>query len=81
MYFDVDDTEVFNVISEDLCFMSCPQYRAWLQSNFRASPFNDQEQVGALLQQYSEQQESQRGGADQRWIREPPSTDDPEGST
>lgn len=67
---------------------SCPQYRAWLRSSFRPSPFNDQEQVGALLSQYIEQQESQRRGADQRWINRgvgvcalPSNPDDPEGSS
>uniref|UniRef100_A0A3B4VAJ5 Interferon regulatory factor 8 n=2 Tax=Seriola dumerili TaxID=41447 RepID=A0A3B4VAJ5_SERDU len=46
------------------------EYRAWLKSSFRPSPFNDQEQVGALLSQYTEQQASQRRGADQRWINQ-----------
>lgn len=45
-----------------------PQYRAWLQSTYRPSPFNDQEQVGSLLSQYTEQQEKQRRGADHCWI-------------
>lgn len=61
------------------------EYRAWLRSSFRPSPFNDEEQVGALLSQYTEQQESQRRAADQRWrnqgvcaqMSEP---DDPKGS-
>ncbi|XP_056134146.1 dual specificity protein phosphatase 22-A isoform X2 [Lampris incognitus] len=46
------------------------EYRAWLQASFCPSPFKDQEQVGALLRQYTEQQqqESQRRGADQRWM-------------
>uniref|UniRef100_A0A1A8GJQ7 Dual specificity phosphatase 22a n=1 Tax=Nothobranchius korthausae TaxID=1143690 RepID=A0A1A8GJQ7_9TELE len=43
------------------------EYRTWLQTSFRTSPFNDQEQVGALLSQYTEQQESQRPAADQNW--------------
>ncbi|KAM3625264.1 uncharacterized protein V6R79_009325 [Siganus canaliculatus] len=42
------------------------EYRAWLQSSFSPSPFNDQEQVSALLSQYTEQQESQRRRGDQR---------------
>ncbi|XP_028258072.1 dual specificity protein phosphatase 22-A-like [Parambassis ranga] len=64
------------------------EYRAWLRSSFRPSPFNDQEQVGALLSQYTEQQESQRTGADQRWISRgigisglPSNADNPESST
>lgn len=40
------------------------EYRAWLQSRFQPCPFKDQEQVGALLTQYTEQQESQGKGAD-----------------
>ncbi|KAM9817650.1 dual specificity protein phosphatase 22-A [Neosynchiropus ocellatus] len=39
------------------------EYKEWLQSNFRPSPFNDKEQVGALLRQYTEQQESQWKGS------------------
>ncbi|XP_054627509.1 dual specificity protein phosphatase 22-A isoform X2 [Dunckerocampus dactyliophorus] len=46
------------------------EYRAWLQSSFQPSPFNDPEQVGALLIQYTEQQETQRRGGDQRWIKQ-----------
>ncbi|XP_031702405.1 dual specificity protein phosphatase 22-A [Anarrhichthys ocellatus] len=46
------------------------EYRTWLRSSFRPSPFNDQEQVGALLSQYTEQQESQRRGADRRWANQ-----------
>ncbi|XP_068437267.1 dual specificity protein phosphatase 22-A [Clinocottus analis] len=38
------------------------EYRTWLQSSFRPSPFNDQEQVRALLSQYTEQQYSEQGG-------------------
>ncbi|CAN9507010.1 unnamed protein product [Ophioblennius macclurei] len=64
------------------------EYRAWLHSSFRPSPFNDQEQVGALLSQYTEQQDSQRRGTDQRWISQgvadcdlPSKTDPPEGSS
>lgn len=49
-----------------VCWLS--QYRAWLQSTFRPSPFNDQELVGSLLSQYTEQQEKQRRGADHSWI-------------
>lgn len=70
------------------CLSSRPQYRAWLRSSFRPCPFNDQEQVGALLSQYTEQQESQRRGADQRWISHgvgvcalPSDPDDAEGSS
>ncbi|KAK7913032.1 hypothetical protein WMY93_013243 [Mugilogobius chulae] len=43
------------------------EYRAWLESSFRPSPFKEQEQVGALLSQYKEQHESQRRGVDSRW--------------
>ncbi|XP_034044973.1 dual specificity protein phosphatase 22-A [Thalassophryne amazonica] len=51
--------------------MQVSEYRAWLRASFRPSPFNDQEQVGALLCQYTEQQQqSHRRGADHRWIRE-----------
>lgn len=80
----------FNTVTfDDPGFLFCPfrpQYRAWLRSTFRPSPFHDQEQVGALLSQYTEQQESQRRGADQRWINQsvgalPSSPDDPEGSS
>ncbi|TNN74930.1 Dual specificity protein phosphatase 22-A [Liparis tanakae] len=42
------------------------EYRTWLRSSFRPSPFKDEEQVGALLSQYTEQHESQRRGADRR---------------
>ena len=38
---------------------SCPQYRVWLRDTFPHSPFKDQEQVGALLSQYIEQQEQE----------------------
>lgn len=44
------------------------EYQAWLRSSFRPSPFKDQEQVGALLSQYMEQQESHKRGAEQRRI-------------
>lgn len=44
------------------------EYRVWLRSSFRPSPFNDQEQVGALLSQYTEQQQSQKRGGDHSWI-------------
>uniref|UniRef100_A0A8C6SJ29 Dual specificity phosphatase 22a n=1 Tax=Neogobius melanostomus TaxID=47308 RepID=A0A8C6SJ29_9GOBI len=44
------------------------EYRAWLESSFSPSPFKEQEQVGALLSQYTEQQENQRKeGAYNRW--------------
>ncbi|KAM7015241.1 dual specificity protein phosphatase 22-A isoform 1-T1 [Tautogolabrus adspersus] len=46
------------------------EFRAWLRSSFQPSPFNDQEQVGALLSQYTEQQESQRRGGDHSWINQ-----------
>lgn len=49
-------------------FPSHLQYRVWLRSSFRPSPFNDQEQVGALLSQYTEQQQSQKRGGDHSWI-------------
>ncbi|MEQ2188079.1 hypothetical protein GOODEAATRI_011323, partial [Goodea atripinnis] len=57
------------------------EYRAWLQSSFRASPFSDQQQVEALLNQYAEQQESQGRGVDHRWMNQGVGTDDPEGSS
>lgn len=42
--------------------------RAWLESSFRPSPFKEQEQVAALLIQFTEQQENQRReGAYNRW--------------
>lgn len=66
MLFDLEI--VFNTV-KGYSFAFCPQYRAWLRSSFRTSPFNDQEQVGALLSQYTEQQESQRGG-EHRWINQ-----------
>ncbi|XP_043993386.1 dual specificity protein phosphatase 22-A isoform X1 [Gambusia affinis] len=43
------------------------EYRAWLQSSFRPSPFNDQQEVEALLNQYAEQQESQGRAVDHSW--------------
>ncbi|XP_061883075.1 dual specificity protein phosphatase 22-A isoform X3 [Entelurus aequoreus] len=43
------------------------QYRAWLKSSFNPSPFNDPEQVGVLLVQFTEQQENQQRGGDHRW--------------
>ncbi|XP_061737016.1 dual specificity protein phosphatase 22-A isoform X2 [Nerophis ophidion] len=43
------------------------EYRAWLKSSFNPSPFNDPEQVGILLVQFTEKQENQQRGADQRW--------------
>ncbi|KAM9545153.1 dual specificity protein phosphatase 22-A isoform 2-T3 [Salvelinus alpinus] len=48
------------------------EYRAWLRASFRPSPFKDQEQVGALLNQYIEQQqqENQRRGGDQGWMNQ-----------
>ncbi|XP_047220076.1 dual specificity protein phosphatase 22-A [Girardinichthys multiradiatus] len=57
------------------------EYRAWLQSSFRASPFSDQQQVEALLNQYAEQQESQGRGVDHRWMNRGVVTDDPGGSS
>ncbi|XP_003970119.1 dual specificity protein phosphatase 22-A [Takifugu rubripes] len=59
------------------------EYRAWLHSTFRPSPFNDEEQVGALLSQYLEQQESHSRRAEQRRISpgvQSSSRDDPESS-
>uniref|UniRef100_A0A3B3WPN9 Dual specificity phosphatase 22a n=1 Tax=Poecilia mexicana TaxID=48701 RepID=A0A3B3WPN9_9TELE len=44
------------------------EYRAWLQSSFRPSPFNDQQEVEALLNQYAEQQESQGRAVDHSWM-------------
>ncbi|XP_075996372.1 dual specificity protein phosphatase 22-A [Genypterus blacodes] len=56
--------------------------RALLRSSFRPSPFKDQEQLGALLSQYTEQQSSRRGGAEKGWIHPPPPEPDrPEGSS
>ncbi|XP_036819504.1 dual specificity protein phosphatase 22-A-like isoform X2 [Oncorhynchus mykiss] len=48
------------------------EYRVWLRASFRPSPFKDQEQVGALLNQYIEQQqqENQRRGGDQGWMNQ-----------
>ncbi|XP_061883066.1 dual specificity protein phosphatase 22-A isoform X2 [Entelurus aequoreus] len=43
------------------------EYRAWLKSSFNPSPFNDPEQVGVLLVQFTEQQENQQRGGDHRW--------------
>ncbi|XP_028999575.1 dual specificity protein phosphatase 22-A isoform X2 [Betta splendens] len=64
------------------------EYRAWLQSNFSPNPFKDEEQVGTLLSQYKEQQESQRRGVDHRWINQrmgvaalPPDSDESEGNS
>ncbi|KAG7481785.1 dual specificity protein phosphatase 22-A-like [Solea senegalensis] len=64
------------------------EYRAWLRSTFRPGPFHDAEQVAALLTQYTEQQTSQRRGAEQRWINRevdvctlPSDPDDFEGSS
>lgn len=75
------------VVDRALVFVS-PQYRAWLQSNFSPSPFNDEETVGALLSQYKEQQESQRRGVDHRWINQrmdvaalPPDSGESEGNS
>ncbi|KAM6979439.1 dual specificity protein phosphatase 22-A [Aplochiton taeniatus] len=46
--------------------------RAWLRDSFCPSPFKDQEQVSALLNQYTEQQkqESQRRGGEQAWMNQ-----------
>ncbi|XP_007549926.1 dual specificity protein phosphatase 22-A [Poecilia formosa] len=44
------------------------EYRAWLQSSFCPSPFNDQQEVEALLNQYAEQQESQGRAVDHSWM-------------
>ncbi|KAI9528379.1 Dual specificity protein phosphatase 22-A [Dissostichus eleginoides] len=62
------------------------EYRSWLQSSFDPCPFNDQDQVGALLSQYTEQQESQRRRADRRRINQgvsalPSNPEDPQGSS
>uniref|UniRef100_A0A1A7YXH6 Dual specificity phosphatase 22a n=1 Tax=Iconisemion striatum TaxID=60296 RepID=A0A1A7YXH6_9TELE len=57
------------------------EYRTWLQTSYRPSPFNDQEQVGALLSQYTEQQESQRPAADHNWITVGLDTERPAGSS
>ncbi|TRY82996.1 hypothetical protein DNTS_003977 [Danionella cerebrum] len=43
------------------------EYRAWLQATFRPSPFQDQEQVEALLKLFSQQQE-QSGRSDPDWM-------------
>ncbi|XP_038556771.1 dual specificity protein phosphatase 22-A [Micropterus salmoides] len=65
------------------------EFQSWLRSSFRSSPFNDQEQVGALLIQYTEQQDSQRREADRQCsishnipiCSMPLDPDDPEGSS
>ncbi|KAM4743729.1 dual specificity protein phosphatase 22-A isoform 2-T2 [Anableps anableps] len=57
------------------------EYRAWLQSSFRPSPFSDQQQVEALLNQYAEQQESQGRAVDHSWMNREVDTDHPEGSS
>lgn len=57
------------------------EYRAWLQSSFRPSPFSDQQQVEALLNQYAEQQENQGRGTDQGWKSQGADTHHPEGSS
>lgn len=49
---------------EHNCFLSLFQYRAWLQANYRPSPFEDQEQVKALLGLYAEQGRQN----DQEWM-------------
>ncbi|KAK0135129.1 Dual specificity protein phosphatase 22-A [Merluccius polli] len=49
------------------------EYRVWLRDSFRPSPFKDEEQVGALLLHFTEQQrqEGQRRAAlDQRWMKD-----------
>ncbi|XP_034052805.1 dual specificity protein phosphatase 22-A isoform X2 [Gymnodraco acuticeps] len=62
------------------------EYRSWLHSSFDPCPFNDQDQVVALLSQYTEQQESQRRRADRRRINQgvsalPSNPEDPQGSS
>ncbi|KAM4596754.1 dual specificity protein phosphatase 22-A [Fundulus diaphanus] len=57
------------------------EYRAWIQSSFRPSPFSDQQQVEALLNQFAEQQESQGRAADHSWMNRGIDTDRPEGSS
>lgn len=49
------------------------EYRAWLRDDFRPSPFMDEEQVGALLLRYTEQQrevDQRRAALDQRWVKD-----------
>ncbi|XP_012993857.1 dual specificity protein phosphatase 22-A [Esox lucius] len=48
------------------------EYRAWLRTSFRPNPFKDQEQVGALLSMYTEQQqrENQRRGENRDWMNQ-----------
>ncbi|XP_008404147.1 dual specificity protein phosphatase 22-A [Poecilia reticulata] len=55
------------------------EYRAWLQSSFRPSPFNDQQEVEALLNQYAEQQESQGRAVDHSWMNRGVDAGDAEG--
>lgn len=63
------------------CFFLCLQYRAWLQSSFRPSPFNDQQEVEALLNQYAEQQESQGRAVDHSWMNRGVDAADAEGDS
>ncbi|KAJ7995048.1 hypothetical protein DPEC_G00255850 [Dallia pectoralis] len=48
------------------------EYRTWLGINFGPCSFKDQEQVGAMLSMYTEQQqrENQRRGEDQDWMNQ-----------
>nr|XP_055029389.1 dual specificity protein phosphatase 22-A [Misgurnus anguillicaudatus] len=49
------------------------EYRAWLQASYRPSPFNDQEQVQALLSLYTEQQQ-QAQQREEEWLNQSSST-------
>ncbi|XP_026770220.2 dual specificity protein phosphatase 22-A [Pangasianodon hypophthalmus] len=47
------------------------EYRAWLRTSYRPSPFKDQEQVSALLILYAEQQaQERRRRGDQDWMNQ-----------
>ncbi|CAL8243430.1 unnamed protein product [Lota lota] len=48
------------------------EYRAWLRDSFCPGPFKDEEQVGALLLQFTEQQHKdlRRAMLDERWMRD-----------
>ncbi|XP_039619325.1 dual specificity protein phosphatase 22-A [Polypterus senegalus] len=44
------------------------EYRLWLQTKYGHNPFNDQEEVEKLLQQYEEQQQSRN--SEQNWTNQ-----------
>uniref|UniRef100_A0A3Q3SU21 Dual specificity phosphatase 22a n=1 Tax=Mastacembelus armatus TaxID=205130 RepID=A0A3Q3SU21_9TELE len=60
----VDPNDGFQQQLQEYQTTRVSEYRAWLRSRFQPIPFNDQEQVGALLRQYTEQQESQGRGTE-----------------